>query len=86
MSSKKRTETIVFFMAHRNSNIAVYKIQIACHKAKSRSKSNKGGALAVYNRLRLMHNKIVNIFFIALLRIRKVQVSLKISTFVSRSS
>jgi len=46
MSSKKRTETIMLFMAHRNSNIAVYKIQIARRKAKSRSKSNKGDALA----------------------------------------
>lgn len=48
MSSKKRTHALrrSCFIAHRNSNIAVYKIQIARRKAKSRSKSNKGAALA----------------------------------------
>lgn len=52
MSSEKRTGRNAhtrwrsYFMSHRNSNIAVYKIQIVRRKVKSRSKSNKGGALA----------------------------------------
>lgn len=85
-SSKKRAKR-ARFMRRRNSNIAVYKIQIARRKAKSRSKSNKGRCISGRTcvRLRLVHSKTVNILSLCLYLCWKSPSIVKSIKFAARS-